>query len=484
MALNFRPVFFIVGVLLTILSVAMLLPAAIDAGLGHPDWRVFLASSGLTLFVGVSLVLTSGGREMKIGVREAFVLTTFSWVAITTFAALPFVISDLQLSFTDAFFEAMSGVTTTGATVISGLENAPPGILLWRALLQWLGGIGIIVMAIAILPMLQVGGMQLFRAESSDRSEKVLPRAAQLANAVGSIYVVLTLICAIAYWTAGMPGFDAIAHAMTTIATGGFSTRDASVGYFDNAAVDWIAVVFMIVGSLPFVLYLQAVRGRPSVLLRDSQVQWLLAAVIALVVIVGLSLLSNQESLEFGQAMRLSAFNTVSILTGTGYSTSAFDSWGPFAGVVFFLIMFVGGCAGSTTCGIKIFRFQVLASTAASQMKRLLSPHGVFIPYYNRRPIDPDVAMSVLSFFFFYVLIFVTLTVLLGGLGLDFKTALSGAASAISNVGPGLGSTIGPELNYMGLPTAAKWVLAAGMLLGRLELFTVLVLFIPAFWRA
>ena len=484
MALDFRPVFFIVGVLLTILSVAMLVPAVVDAAVRNPDWRVFLSASGLTLFVGVSMVLTSGGQELRLGVREAFVLTTLSWVAITAFAALPFLLADLSLSFTDAFFEAMSGVTTTGATVIRELDTAAPGILLWRALLQWLGGIGIIVMAIAILPMLQVGGMQLFRTESSDRSEKVLPRAAQLANAVGSIYVVLTAICAAAYWIAGMPGFDAVAHAMTTIATGGFSTRDASVGHFDNAAIDWIAVLFMIVGSLPFVLYLQVVRGRPLMLFRDAQVQWFLAAVITLVVIVTMLLMAARDTLPADQALRMSAFNTVSILTGTGYATAAFDTWGPFATVIFFLIMFVGGCAGSTTCGIKIFRFQVLASTAASQIKRLLSPHGVFIPYYNRRPIEQDVAMSVLSFFFFYVVIFVALTVLLGVLGLDFITALSGAASAISNVGPGLGDTIGPELNYMDVPNGAKWVLAAGMLLGRLELFTILVLFIPAFWRA
>ncbi len=483
MVLDFRPVLFIAGVLLTILSVAMLLPAIADAATAHADWQVFLASSGLTLFIGVSLMLTTGGREMRLGIREAFVLTALSWLAITTFAALPFVLSDLGLSYTDAFFEAMSGVTTTGATVIVGLERAPPGILLWRALLQWLGGIGIIVMAVAILPMLQVGGMQLFRTESSDRSEKVLPRAAQLANAVGSIYLALTLICAAAYWAAGMPGFDAIAHAMTTIATGGFSTRDASIGHFDNAAVDWIAVVFMIIGSLPFVLYLQVVRGRPSALWRDSQVQWFLAAVISVVVIVAL-LLRPQIDATFGHAIRLSAVNTISILTGTGYVTAAFDTWGAFAGVIFFLVMFVGGCAGSTTCGIKIFRFQVLAATAGSQIKRLLSPNGVFIPYYNHRPIEQDVALSVLSFFFFYVLVFVALTVLLGVLGLDFITALSGAASAISNVGPGLGPEIGPAGNYMALPAAAKWVMAAGMLLGRLELFTILVMFAPAFWRA
>ncbi|MFB3102945.1 MAG: TrkH family potassium uptake protein, partial [Alphaproteobacteria bacterium] len=415
-------------------------------------------------------------------VRQAFVMTTLSWIAITVFAALPFAFSELDLSVTDAFFEAMSGITTTGATVIVNLDNAPPGILLWRALLQWLGGIGIIVTAVAMLPMLKVGGMQLFRMESSDTTEKVLPRAAQISTAIGAIYFILTSICAVAYWAAGMPGFDAIAHAMTTIATGGFSTSDDSLAAFATPGIEWIAVVFMILGSLPFVLYLQVVRGRPMSLFRDSQVRWFLALALALIIIVIL-ILSISQGVSSSQSLRLAAFNTISILTGTGYSTAAFDNWGPLALTIFFLIMFIGGCAGSTTCGIKIFRFQILYETATTQIRRLVQPHGVFIPYYNRSPITDEVAMSVMSFFFFYVLVYVVLALGLSLLGLDFLTALSGAATAISNVGPGLGPVIGPNGTFTSLPDSAKWLLSAGMLLGRLELFTILVLFAPAFWK-
>ena len=480
--LDFRPILFILGLLLTTLALAMSLPALVDAATGHADWQVFLASAGLTLFIGVSLILTMRGGDMAIGIREAFVLTIGSWLGVTLFASLPFVFAELNLSFADAFFEAMSGITTTGATVIVNLDAAPPGILLWRALLQWLGGIGIIVTAVAMLPMLKVGGMQLFRMESSDTTDKVLPRAAQIATAIGAIYFILTAICAIAYWAAGMPGFDAVAHAMTTIATGGFSTSDDSLAAFATPGIEWIAVVFMIVGSLPFVLYLQAVRGRPMSLFRDSQVRWFLSLVLALVIIVVLILLLTQD-FSSAQSLRLSAFNTISILTGTGYSTAAFDNWGPFALTIFFLIMFIGGCAGSTTCGIKIFRFQILYETATAQIRRLVQPHGIFIPYYNRSPITDEVSMSVMSFFFFYVLVFIALALGLSALGLDFLTALSGAATAISNVGPGLGPEIGPNGTFTNLPDAAKWLLSAGMLLGRLELFTILVLFAPAFWK-
>jgi|TARA_B110000263_G_scaffold41927_1_gene33827 trk system potassium uptake protein TrkH len=481
--LNIRPILFILGLLLTTLALAMSLPALIDALTGHSDWQVFLASAGLTMFIGISLILTMRGSDMSLGIREAFILTIGSWLGVTLFASLPFAFAELNLSFADAFFEAMSGITTTGATVIVNLDQAPPGILLWRALLQWLGGIGIIVTAVALLPMLKVGGMQLFRMESSDTTEKILPRTAQVSTAIGAIYFILTACCALAYWLAGMPGFDAVAHSMTTIATGGFSTSDNSIGVFKKPSIEWIAVIFMIIGSLPFVLYLQAVRGRPMSLFRDSQVRWFLCLALLLVVIVVLIVFTTQN-FSTTQSLRISAFNTVSILTGTGYSTASFDSWGPLALTIFFIIMFIGGCAGSTTCGIKIFRIQVLYETAAAQIRRLVQPHGIFIPYYNRSPITDEVAMSVMSFFFFYVLVFIILALGLSALGLDFLTALSGAATAISNVGPGLGPVIGPDGNFTTLPDAAKWLLSAGMLLGRLELFTILVLFAPAFWKA
>ncbi|MEE8272407.1 MAG: TrkH family potassium uptake protein [Alphaproteobacteria bacterium] len=481
--LDFRPIAFVLGILLSTLAAAMLLPALVDLSVGNPDWHVFAAASGATLFVGVALSVTTRGHRFDLKVRQAFILTALSWVVIAAFGALPFVFSELRLSYTDAFFEAMSGITTTGSTVISGLDTAPPGILVWRALLQWLGGIGIIVMALSVLPLLQVGGMQLFRMESSDTSDKVLPRAAQIATSIGLIYVALTLICAASYALAEMPWFDALAHAMTTIATGGFSTSDKSIGVFDSAAVDTIATVFMIVGGLPFVLYLRAVRGDPQALLRDGQVRWFLTIVAVAVAVMTIYVWQAHDGIDLPHALRLSAFNVVSIITGTGYATDDFSVWGSFSLSAFFFLMFIGGCAGSTTCGIKIFRFQVAYATARAQMHKLLNPHGVFIAYYNRRPIPESVSESVMSFFFLFVVCYVLLAAALGLLGLDFLTSISGAATAIANVGPGLGEVIGPAGTFDALPDPAMWLLSFAMLLGRLELFTVLVLVIPSFWR-
>ncbi len=480
---EYRVVFLVNGVLLLILGIAMLVPALLDARVGHPDWQVFLAAAFLTGFVGAALTITCWGSGENIQLRQAFILTTTVWISTPTFGALPFVFADLNLSYTDAFFEAMSGITTTGSTVLSGLEYAPPGILIWRALLQWMGGIGIIVTAVAILPLLQVGGMQLFRMESSDASEKVLPRTAQIAGTISIIYLCLSVICAVGYWIAGMPAFDAAAHAMTTIATGGFSTSDLSIGVYDSALIDYVAVAFMIIGSLPFLLYFQVIRGRPLALWRDSQVRWF--AAILSVAIAGMTLYRiGGSDLAFSEAIRFTAFNVTSILTGTGYATDDYGQWGGLAVVMFFFVMFIGGCAGSTSCGIKVFRFQVLYAAARSQMGRLLQPHGVFVANFNRRPIPESVMDSVMSFLFLFILSFAVMAVLLSLMGLDFLTAVSGAGTAIANVGPGLGEIIGPSGTFAPLPDMAKWLLSAGMLLGRLELLTVMVLFTRAFWRS
>jgi trk system potassium uptake protein TrkH len=480
--IDLRPILLVIGILLTTLALAMGAPLIADVVAGHPDWQVFAGAGGLTLFIGVVLILTNRNPIRRFSIRQAFVLTTASWLVLTTFAALPFVFSRLELSYTDAFFEAMSGITTTGSTVIAGLDTAPRGILLWRSLLQWLGGVGIIVMAVAIMPMLKIGGMQLFRTESSDTSTKVMPRVAQIASGIVFVYVMFTAILAALLWFTGIEGFDAVAHAMTTIATGGFSTRDASIGYFDNPAAEIAIIVFMILGSLPFVLYLYAIRGSPGHLVRDSQVRWFLS--VATLAVLAVSLWHYSENGEtLSRALRYGAFNVVSILTGTGYSNTDYGAWGGFAMGLFFFLMFIGGCAGSTTCGIKVFRFQVLYATAMAQIRRLMQPHGVFVPHFNREPITVDIAQSVMGFFFLFAATFAALAMLLGLIGLDFITAISGAATAICNVGPALGEFIGPAGNFAQLPDAAKWVLSAGMLLGRLELFTVLVLFVPAFWR-
>ena len=396
---DFRPILFIIGILMSTLALAMCLPAVADAAVYNPDWQVFALASAFTLLIGVMLMITARSPSRSLNQRQAFVLTTLSWTAIPAFAALPFTFSELDLSYTDAFFEAMSGITTTGSTVLTGLDFAPPGILLWRALLQWLGGIGIVAMAIAILPMLQVGGMQLFRTESSDRSDKVLPRAAQLIAFIGFIYLSFTLLCALAYWLAGMTGFEAVAHSMTTIATGGFSTSDQSVGRFASPAVDAIAVTFMLIGSLPFVLYLRALRGNPGALWRDSQVRWFLTIVLLAIGSIAAYLYVRLD-LGVGKALQLASFNVVSIITGTGYATADFGLWGSFPLTLFLFLMVIGGCAGSTTCGIKIFRFQVLYATAVTQIWHLLEPHGVFIAYYNGKPIAESVSDSVMFFFF------------------------------------------------------------------------------------
>ncbi|WP_086464494.1 TrkH family potassium uptake protein [Oceanibaculum nanhaiense] len=479
----FGPVLYIVGLVLALLAGVMVIPALVDALTGHEDWQVFAASALVTLFAGVSLMLTTQGtRTVALNLRQAFILTTLLWLVVALFGALPFAFSDLQMSYTDAFFEAMSGVTTTGSTVIVGLDTAPPGLLLWRALLQWLGGIGIIVIAMGILPMLSVGGMQLFKTEAFDTPEKALPRTAKLAGGLAMLYAGITLAWTFMLYFAGMSGFDALAHAMTTIATGGYSTKDASVGHYDSVLIDYIITAGMLAGSLPFIAYLKAVRGDARMLLQDSQVRWFLSITGTAVVMAAAWQFLTLDTGPL-DALRYAAFNCISVMTGTGYATTDFGLWGGFGMSLMLFLMFLGGCAGSTTCGVKIFRIQIAYATARTQMKRLLRPHGVFIPHYNRKPVPEDVSTAVMGFLITYVLCFLMLSMLLGLLGLDFVTAVSGAATAISNVGPGLGEIIGPAGNFSTLPDAAKWALSIAMLMGRLELFTVLILFAPSFWR-
>jgi len=481
--LDLRPILLVIGILLIILAVFMAPPMIADMSVGHPDWQVFLAAGCVTLFAGVSLVLMNRTPDFgELSGRQAFLLTTSVWIALTVFAATPMAFSDLELDTADAVFEAMSGITTTGSTVIVDLDHAPPGILLWRAILQWLGGIGIIVMGVAILPILSVGGMQLVRAESSDLSEKILPRAAQIASAIGLIYLGLTLLCAALYWWAGMTPFEAAAHAMTTIATGGFSTADASFAAFESPVIEWIAIVFMVLGALPFVLYIQASNGQIMALLRDAQVQWFLGITAVGVLAIALWLVET-DGLPILRAVRHAAFATVSLITGTGYAAQDYGLWGPFPIAALFFLMCVGGCTGSTTGGIKIFRFTVLNAVARGQIARLIRPHGVVVSTFNGRPLPEAAAIAVMGFIFMFALSFSLFAIALSALGLDYLTAMSGALTALANVGPGLGSVIGPSGNFASLPDGAKWLLSAAMLLGRLELFTVLILFAPSFWR-
>ena len=479
--MNYKTIFFVTGIFLVILAITMVFPLIVNLQAGHPDWESFVISAVITSFIGGFMILINSGGDFTITIREGFILTTFSWLVITFFAALPLWIGQDHINFTDAFFEAMSGISTTGSTVLTGLDNMPPGLLLWRSLLQWLGGVGIIVTALSIFPLLRVGGMQLFKTESSE-SEKILPRAASLAGSMGVLYAFLTLCCAILYTANGMSGFDAVNHAMTTVATGGFSTYDASIGHFNDEYIEMISMSFMILSGMPFVLYLRFVHGDWTAIFKDSQARTFIFILFSAITVISLYLY-NIGFYSFSQAFVHAGFNVTSIMTGTGYASTDYMAWGSFAVGFMFFISFIGGCAGSTTCAIKVFRIQIIYSIAKTQLKQLLYPHGVFQPKYNGKPIGTDVTVSVLSFVFIYSLCFVIAALILQALGLDYMTAMSGAATAISNVGPGLGDIIGPAGNFSTLPDTAKWVLCVCMLMGRLELFSVLIIFTPHFWK-
>ncbi|EKV32913.1 Potassium uptake protein TrkH [Caenispirillum salinarum AK4] len=480
--LTLQPVLYVLGLLVSVLGAAMVVPGVADLAAGDVDWIGFFVGAGVTTLVGGLLVLTNRTRDLSLTLRQAFLLTALGWIGTAAFSAVPFFFSRLDLSYTDAFFEAISGLTTTGSTILTGLDTAPPGILVWRSVLQWLGGIGIIVMAIVLLPFLRVGGMQLFRMESSDRSEKAVAKVGHLGLLIVVTYISMTVACGVLYALAGMTPFEAINHAMTTVSTGGYSTSDASMGHWQSPAIHWIGTVFMVAGAVPFVLYLKMARNGVRPLFTDAQVGAFLAF-LALVSVFLAGWLVIVDKVPAFEALTLAAFNVTSVVTTTGYATADYTLWGAFAVAAFFALTFVGGCTGSTAGGIKIFRFQVSWRLFSVHLRRLQSPHAVVPRVYNDAPITDEVAVSVLLFFFVYVGTVGSIALLLGLLGLDWVTAISGAATAVSNVGPGLGAIIGPAGNFATLPDAAKWLLSAGMLLGRLEFFTVLVLLSPRFWK-
>ena len=482
MATN-KTVFFLIGILLVVLGTSMLAPYFLQIILKEGS-HSFISSSFVTIFIGVLFILANLEKEFRLNLKQTFLFSSLAWIMVATFGSIPFLLSTQDFTFSEAFFESMSGITTTGATIISDLDNSPKSILLWRAIMQWLGGIGIVVMAITILPLLKVGGMQLFKMEGPDSTEKILPRTIEVATIIISTYIVLTLMCGFFYWIFGMTIFDSISHAMTTIATGGFSTHNDSIGFFKSSNIEIVASIFIILGSIPFISYLKFTKGNRKIFFKDVQIRGLIYLLVISVIIMFLYLLIiNYESSLFDK-IRISSFNVISILSGTGYVTDDFGLWGKFSLIFFLLLMFIGGCAGSTACGIKIFRLQMLLIFLKNQIKKLISPNSVIITKYNNQKISDDFINSVIIFIFTFLFIFLIIAMLLSISGLDFITSISGAASSISNVGPGLGDVIGPNGNYKAIPDISKWILSAGMLLGRLELFAVLVLFFPSFWRS
>ncbi len=476
---NYKTVFFTLGILQIILGVSMFIPIIVQFFYSEID-SSFFGSSIVTIIFGSLFFLSNLDHDKKLNLQQAFLLTALSWISIAIFGSLPFVFSSIELSITDSFFESMSGITTTGSTIISNLENAPKGLLLWRAILQWLGGIGIIVMAITLMPIMNVGGMQLFKISGNDSSEKILPKSKEIALRLIYIYSGLTGLCAITYWIFGMGKFDSLTHSMTTIATGGFSNYNESIGYFNSLPIEVSSMFFIILGSIPFIAYIKFISGNKRIFLNDIQIKTFLKIIIFTVIILSIYLLfSNHENFS----LRSIFFNTISILSGTGYVNAEFDSWGSFPITLFLALMFIGGCAGSTACGVKIFRIQILYLFILNQLKKIIYPKGVFVIKYDQNAVDEKFIASIISFIYFYIVIFFILTALLSLTGLDFITAISGAATSISNVGPGLGPIIGPNGDFSSLPDLSKWILTVGMILGRLELFAILVLFLPSFWK-
>ncbi|MCB1661686.1 MAG: TrkH family potassium uptake protein [Pseudomonadales bacterium] len=477
----FGPVLYICGIL-TLIMAAMMLAPTIFAFIYHdPEAHDFLFSAMLTILLGASLVWFFRVPQIALSARQLYLLTSSSWLVLSLTGAFPFIFSHHPMSITNAIFESVSGITTTGSTVMSDLKNVPHAILLWRSLLQWLGGLGVIGMAVSVLPFLRIGGMRLFQTESSDWSEKTMPRFQQFAKAVLTIYIAITFLCSLCYWLAGMTVFDAINHAMTTVSTGGYATDDLSMARFDSKIL-LISVIFMLLSAMPFMLYVRILIQRSMKKFLDQQVETFLAIIILATLILAGHLIASKH-LPVMDAITHSAFNIVSMITTTGYASADYTLWGHFSIALFFLATFVGGCSGSTTGGMKIFRFQLSYLYLRDQLRKLVHPRGVFAIRYNGKVVENDIIASAAAFSFMFFVSLGAVTLLLTALGLDFLTSITAAVTALANVGPGLGEIIGPSGNFEPLPDIAKWILAVAMILGRLELFTVIILFSPVFWR-
>lgn len=480
--LNLKPIALVGGTVVCAVGFLLFIPLITEVFYQSESWQSYAVPILIYLIVGGSLVITNRNIELKISIKDAFMITVLSWILLGFLSAVPFIYTKVNLSVVDAIFESMSGITTTGSTVINNLDYLPKGILIWRAILQWLGGIGILVIALFILPFLRVGGMQLFHLEGDDPYEKFLPKISSVISKIVILYVLLTLLLIILYFSFGMNFFDSLAHSFTTISTGGFSTHDKSFAYFQSNSILLIAIIFMIIGSMPFLVIAQTSFNNILATINDHQVRvFLLILFVSIVIIYFFA----EKYIDGGVFQKITSisFNTISIISGTGYVSENFESWGNYASVLFLILMFIGGCAGSTTGGIKVFRFQILFKYLILHFKKILQPHAVIVGYFNNKSIPESTYESVMSFFFLYIFTFASSALLLSFSGLDFLTCISASASAISNVGPGLGSVIGPEGNYSVLNDYSKIILTATMLLGRLEMLTILILFLPSFWR-
>lgn len=465
------------------MSFAMLIPAAVDLYAGNPDWQVFAMSAFFTGGLALAVALATRGRAPVLSARFGFLMINLLWLSTCAIGAVPLLASSLGISAADAFFEAVSGLTATGGTVLVGLDDMPPGILMWRALLNWMGGVGVIAFGIFVLPVLNIGGVSYFNIESSSTDDRPFERFSTFAYALLGVYAFSTLVCMILYASAGMDGFDAVTHAMSTMATGGFANYDTSFArYADNPAILWIGTVFMVIGALPFtILILFALRGRLDAL-ADPQIKVFIGYVLAFVFGVAIYLRLSQ-GVPFFDALTASAFNFTSIITTTGFASEDYSLWGPFAVACAFIATFLGGCSGSTTGGIKAYRFLILFELIHNGLRRLVYPHTVQSVRYGDRTVDDDTQRAVVLFICALFMIWLALCLAVAATGVDLVTAITGSITCLTNVGPGLGPVIGPAGNFAPLPDSAKWILSLAMLMGRLELLAVLVIFTPTFWR-
>lgn len=472
------------GILLMLFSVTMVPPIVVSHLYSDGQTLAFYEAFAITLGAGFLVWLPCRQFRRELRVRDGFLITVMFWMVLSLSGSVPLYLSEsLHLSYTDAYFESLSGLTTTGATVITGLDHLPKSILWYRQQLQWFGGMGLIVLAVAVLPMLGVGGMQLYRAEAPGpvKDSKLTPRITETAKALWYIYLGLTILCAVSYWVAGMDTFDAIAHSFSTIAIGGYSTYDASIGHFNSVAIELVAIFFMFTSGVNFALHFAAWRANsPLVYMRDSEFKFYFGLML-LVTIVTVTTLIYTNSYEPGTAFVKGLFEVVSIATTTGYSTADFANWPFVLPFLLFVIAFVGGCAGSTGGGMKAIRIMLILKQGMREVKRLIHPNAVIPIKVGKKAVSDRVIEAVWGFFSLYLFVFVILLLLLLASGLDQVTAWSAVGACMNNLGPGLGDV---ALHYGDLPTFSKWVLCIAMLMGRLEVFTLLILFTPAFWRS
>ncbi|MCW3788590.1 TrkH family potassium uptake protein [Plebeiibacterium sediminum] len=481
--LNVRIVLLVLGLLLIVEAVFMLITAGVSAIYGEYDLPYFLWSALICISTGGILFGANMKVPRSIGKREGYVIVTMVWIVFSFFGLLPFWLSKAIPSFTDAFFETMSGFTTTGSSILEDIEALPHGILFWRSIIQWLGGMGIIVLSLAILPVLGVGGMQLFVAEvPGPVPDKLHPRIADTAKRLWGIYVVYTLVETILLWIGGMTFFDAICHSFTTMATGGYSTKQASVAYFDSAFIQYVIIIFMFVAGVNFTLSYSAFNGKFMRIIKDEEFKYYTGFVLVTTILVAVVLYVSGGDSSVEKSFRDALFQVVSLITTTGYATADYLVWVPTLAIVMFMLMFVGGSAGSTGGGIKVMRIVILLKNAYYELRRLIHPNAVIPVRYNSKAVSSTVVTNVLAFIVIYMLIVGISMIIMSIMGYNLDTSIGAVATCIGNIGPGLGE-VGPAANFAHIPDFGKWFLSLLMLIGRLEIFTVVLLFSPYFWR-